>query len=116
MGPGKKYYYSIRRAGKRMEYDYYGTGETAQLIAQLDTIRGEMRKERVAQERMERTIARNEWAELASTPPELLELLAEAKRAAAEALQAAGYHQHDRGAWRKKRANKDENQAEGETA
>jgi hypothetical protein len=113
MGPGKRYYYSIRRVGKRMEYDYYGCGETAQLIAQMEAFRSEMRHERIEQECMERTITRNAFAELASTPPELIELLAEAKRATAEVLTAAGYHQHKRGEWRKKRAAKDENQTEG---
>jgi hypothetical protein len=45
--------------------------------------------------------------EAAQTPPELVALLAEARRAVAEALAAAGYHQHKR-QWRKKRASKDE--------
>src|SRR5690349_2370095 len=105
MGPGKRYFYSIRRDGKRMVYDYWGRGESAILIAQIDAIDVEKRQ----LERFDRQQARAQFAELASTPPELLALLAEAKRATAEALEAAGYHQHKRGEWRKKRANKDTN-------
>lgn len=106
MGPGKRYYYTIRRDGKRMVYQYWGASEAAGLIAQLEAIDVEKRQ----LDRFDRQQARIELAELASTPPELLELLAEARRATAEALQAAGYHQHKRGEWRKRRAGKDKDE------
>jgi hypothetical protein len=56
---------------------------------------------------MERQIARAEFAELAATPTELTLLLAEARAAVNDALTAAGYHQHKRGEWRKRRATKE---------
>jgi len=94
-----------------MEYDYYGCGSTARLIAQMEACRGELRQQRIAQERMEARRARDAFSELAATPEDLTLLLEQAKRAAAQALEAAGYHQHKR-QWRKKRANKDKNQGE----
>jgi hypothetical protein len=109
---GRLYYYRKQRINGKVVSTYYGPagGEYARLWSSLVAIDRERRE----QERMERTIARNEFAELASTAPELVELLAEAKRVTAEALHAAGYHQHDRGEWRKKRGhNKDENQTKG---
>ena len=56
-------------------------------------------------------MARNEFTELAATPEHLTLLLEQAQSEAAAALVAAGYHQHKRGEWRKKRdTNKDKNQ------
>jgi hypothetical protein len=102
---GRLYYYRKERIGSKVVSTYYGSasGELARLWSSLATIDRERRE----WERMERQFARAELAELASTPPELIELLAEAKLAAAAALEAAGYHQHKRGEWRKKRGNKD---------
>jgi hypothetical protein len=56
------------------------------------------------------------WAALAATPPALLELEAAARIAVGAALEAAGYRQHDRGAWRKKRVKNDESGPAGAAA
>ena len=109
-GPGKRYYYQAQRVNGRIVYTYYGTGRTAALIAGID----QLDRERRQQERWEAQMARNEFAELAATPEDLLLLLEQAQSAASAALVAAGYHQHKRGEWRKKRANKDENQSESD--
>lgn len=105
---GHLYYYRKERIGGKVVSTYYGLAgsEYARLWSSLAAID----KERAAQERMERAIERNQFADLARTPPELVELMSEARRATAAALEAAGYHQHKR-QWRKKRVNKDENQA-----
>lgn len=73
--------------------------EITRLGAQLDRIERERRcvARREAAEEQER------WAAVAATPPILLELERAARQAVADALHAAGYHQHDRGAWRKQR-------------
>jgi hypothetical protein len=106
-GPGKRYYYQVQRVGGRIVYTYYGTGQTATLIAEID----QLDKERRRLERMQAQRARNEFNDLAAIPDAITLLLEQAKRAAAAALVAAGYHQHKR-QWRKKRADKDKNQGE----
>jgi hypothetical protein len=101
---GHKYYYRKERRGTRVVSVYCGSGSIAELWEDITAL-GVHRRQ---QEAVERAAARASLAELARTPPELVALLAEAKRQTAAALQAAGYHQHKRGEWRKKRGNKDE--------
>jgi hypothetical protein len=103
MGPGRRYYYQRKRVNGRIEYTYIGAGQLAPLVAEID----QLDRERRQQERWEAQAARNEFAEQAATPEALSLLLEQAHSAAAAALEAAGYHQHKRGEWRKKRANKD---------
>jgi hypothetical protein len=93
---GQSYYYRKQREGRRVVSTYCGRGEVATLFAALV----ELDQERRQQERAVNQAARAEFAELAGTPPELVVLLA-------EALNAAGYHHHKRGEWRKRRANKE---------
>jgi hypothetical protein len=104
---GHIYYYRKERQGRRVISTYCGRGEIATLFAALD----ELDRERRQQEAMERQFARAEFAEIAATPPELTMLLAEARAAIADALEAAGYHQHKRGEWRKRRAKKEVSRA-----
>jgi hypothetical protein len=102
---GKLYYYQKERVGNRVVSRYLGRGAIALFEEEI----ADLRKQRTAQERREMQIARSDWAERARTPTELIELIAEAKRATEAALTAAGYHQHKRGEWRKKRAKTSEN-------
>jgi hypothetical protein len=99
---GHTYYYRKARQGRRVVSTYCGRVEIATLFAELDALDRQRRK----QNAMERQIARNELAHLAADPPELTRLLAEARAAVAEALTAAGYHQHKR-EWSKRRAKKE---------
>ena len=102
---GRTYYYKKERRGNTVISVYCGNGERAELWADITALGREERQFEASQ----RAAARASFAELARTPPALLELLAEAKRQTAEALEAAGYHQHKRGEWRKRRgSNKDE--------
>src|SRR5689334_23783428 len=89
---GKPYYYRKERQGNRVVSTYFGTGDRADLFAELDQIDRERRQ----QEALERQIARSQFAELAAVPAELTLLLAEARSEVARALTVAGYHQHKR--------------------
>ncbi|HJZ54029.1 MAG TPA: hypothetical protein VKE74_03695 [Gemmataceae bacterium] len=93
---GRSYYYTAERIGGRVVKSYVGTGRVAELAAQLDAIN---RQEREAEDEDAQS-ARDELADLdAALAPlsELADLLARA------ALQAAGFHQHHRGEWRRRR-------------
>ena len=103
---GRSYYYKKERQGKKVVSVYCGKDGSS--IAELWEDITALGVHRRQQEAAERAADRASFAELARTPPALVELLAEAKRQTAEALEAAGYHQHKRGEWRKKRGNKDE--------
>jgi hypothetical protein len=97
---GHTYYYRKEWVSGRCVSTYCGRGKVATLFAALD----DLDRERRQQEAMERKIIRSEFTELAATPPELTMLLAEARAEVTRALEAAGYHQHKRGDWRKRRA------------
>jgi hypothetical protein len=106
MGPGRRYYYQRKRVNGRIEYTYLGAGKLAPLVAEID----QLDRERRQQDRWEAQMAHNAFAELAATPEDLTLLLEQAQRAAAAALVEAGYHQHKRGEWRKKRVIKNQDQ------
>jgi hypothetical protein len=101
---GRTYYYRKERRGRRVVSTYQGRGKIAALLAELDALDRERRQ----QERAEAQMARSEFAALAATPPELAMLLAEARAEVVRVLTAAGYYQHKRGEWRKRRAKKDQ--------
>jgi hypothetical protein len=102
------YYYRKERVNGKVVSHYCGRadGDHARLWGGLATISAERRQIAAARRAAERA----EWAELTREPEGLVELLAEAKRAVAEALEAAGYHRHKRGEWRKRRDTKDKDQ------
>ena len=93
---GRGYYYKSVREGGRVRSQYYGTGLTAKLIAEMDGIE---RAERIA-DRLDDRADRDEEREIERA---LDALVADAREAAAEVLRAVGYHQHHRGEWRKSR-------------
>jgi hypothetical protein len=89
---GGRYYYKVSRDGGRIRRLYLGNGPVAELAARDAELRRAERRARA------RSQARLEAAEAASRElVELADLLARA------ALVAAGYHRHDRGAWRRRR-------------
>jgi hypothetical protein len=96
MGWERGYYYRTRKVNGRVMREYVGAGRVAELAAELDRIGRERRQLNVLQQRQEKA----QLAELDATVKRLDEaadLLAHA------ALLATGFHQHNRGEWRKKR-------------
>jgi hypothetical protein len=90
------YYTRSRKVNGRIIREYVGSGLVAELAARQDA---EARAQRLAErERLQHEAAR--WAS-ASTPLKELGQLLDGLTAAT--LIAAGYHQHHRGAWRKRR-------------
>ena len=95
------YYTRSEKVNGRVVRTYIGKGESAKLIAEMDHLERERREEakeceRQAQKKSEELEAKvnelNEWADL------LAKL----------ALIVAGFHQHHRGNWRKRRERSNE--------
>ncbi len=91
-----RYYTRSRKVDGRIIREYVGTGLVAELAAQEDA---EARAQRLA----ERQRLQQETARWASTATPLMELSRLLDGLTAAALIAAGFHQHHRGAWRKRR-------------
>ena len=100
-----RYYTRSRKVNGRIVREYVGSGEAGKLAAQIDAIRR-------ADREMERDLRRMEKAELAVLDAPLKELNDLANLLARSALVAAGYRQHNRGEWRKRRGKR--NRAEPE--
>lgn len=92
---GRYFYLSDRVAG-RSRCRYFGTGPAAELVAAVV----ELRRVQKAVARRER-LTEQERLAVATAP--LLELCDLTDTLARAALVAAGFHQHDRGAWRRQR-------------
>ena len=93
---GRPYLYRSIREGGRVKSQYLGRGEDALLIDALEAIE---RDEKDYQRHQERT----ERKELDDLEHAIEAMTQEARDLAREALSAAGYHQHHRGDWRKRR-------------
>src|SRR5215203_616504 len=93
---GKAYLYRSVRRGGRVTSEYVAGGRDAVIIASLETIDRDKRD-------YERWRDRKVRRELAELERALDELAADARGLARAALEAAGYRQHARGAWRKRR-------------
>ena len=89
------YYRSVRRSG-RVVKEYVGAGVVATLGARLD----ELARERRAIERQDRVAERDRYEGLET---QTLELIRITDALVAATLTVAGYHRHDRGAWRRRR-------------
>lgn len=90
------YYTRSRRVGGRVVREYIGCGRVAETVAETDRMLIEAGEELRRQEREKRA---------ADAERERLWQAYSAMVAAAlrEALEAAGYHRHQRGEWRRKR-------------
>lgn len=97
---GNRYYYrSVWRDG-RVVCEYVGTGQIAEWMAQMDA----MERERRAMEREHERLKRDaERLPLESTEAALAEWCGMVESAAHAALEAAGFHRHKQGEWRKRR-------------
>jgi hypothetical protein len=100
---GRRYYYRNRWQDGGSRREYLGTGAVGEAAAAADTRR---RHEREAQAQGWRREQARRDAALAA----LLELIRASDLLAEAALLVAGYHQHDRGTWRKKRVRKQQPQ------
>jgi hypothetical protein len=91
-----RYYTRSRKENGRTVREYLGSGDAAELIAQLDNLE---RQSRNAEKEAEREFC----AELDALEKCTASLNAAADSAFRSAMQLAGYHQHRYGEWRKKR-------------
>ena len=91
-----RYYTRSRKVNGRVVREYLGTGWVAELAAHLDALDRERR-------RLQALDLRQQKAELAALDADIQALIETTDLAARAALLAAGYHQHKRGEWRKKR-------------
>jgi hypothetical protein len=92
----KRYYYRHQWQNGRSVRTYFGTGEAAELAATADAL------QRVQREREARQW-RQEQERRAAAEALLIELSEQSDLLVRATLVVAGYHQHDRGAWRRKR-------------
>src|SRR5262249_39519246 len=95
-----RYYTRSKKVGGRVTREYVGTGSVAVLVAQMDTLEREKREAVRAARRAAR-------AELDALDGPLNELHDLADLVARAALVAAGYRQHHRGEWRRRRGQHD---------
>ncbi len=91
-----RYYTRSRKVNGRVVREYVGTGRVAALAARMDTLDREKRE-------ADRTALKAERARLDALDAALNDLNDLAEVLAHAALLAAGYHQHKRGEWRKRR-------------
>jgi hypothetical protein len=96
-----RYYTRSRKVGGRVVRQYVGTGPVAELAAQTDALKRERREE-------ERAAWRAKRAQLEALDAPLDELNELADLLARAALTAAGFRQHHRGEWRRRRGQRDE--------
>lgn len=90
------YYTRSVRVGRRVGKQYFGRGAGAELAAALDELR-EQERQAAATARQ----AEQERWQAAQTP--LLELTSYTELLLGALLTVHGFHQHDRGAWRRYR-------------
>jgi len=95
------YFYSARKINGRVVRSYVGSGKVAELAAELDVIERESRVIKKAEVKIEldRVAALDESVDEFDSLVEQLALAA---------LDAAGFHRHHRGEWRKRRERPDE--------
>ena len=93
---GRAYYSQSRRHNGKIVRIYVGTGPAAEAIAQADAQRRAAHLHQRDQERIDRT----EWANAEAVTIAAADLVA---RLAKATLLDAGYHQHARSSWRKRK-------------
>jgi hypothetical protein len=96
-----RYYTRSKKVNGRVVGEYFGAGRVAELAAQMDAIE---RDERQA----ERAALQAELAKLEALDAPRNDLDQVADLLARAALTVAGFRQHKRGGWRKKRVQRDE--------
>ena len=94
-GRGQYFTRSVRRAG-RVVREYVGAGPKGETAAAEDAYRRSRRDVEQAAQRTERN-------QLNSNEAETSDLCLTVDKVVEAALAGAGYHRHDRGAWRRRR-------------
>lgn len=103
-----RYYTRSRKVNGRVVREYLGSGRFGELAAELDAIE---RNERDAKAQHRRAVQ----AELQELTDALDELSARCDLLARAALVAAGFRQHHRGEWRRRRGIKPETDSSGKS-
>ena len=93
---GSRYYTRSRMVNGRVVREYVGGGLAGELAADTDA------RERQARQEQRQAFQARQRAD-ASADALLAGLIADVDLATRAALLAAGYHQHDRGEWRRRR-------------
>jgi hypothetical protein len=93
---GTAYYTRSRKVGGRVVREYVGAGPAGEMAAEMDALERERRE-------TERAAWRAEKDELEALDAPLAELNDLADLLAHAALTAAGFRQHHRGEWRRRR-------------
>jgi len=98
-----RYFTRSRRENGRVVREYFGGGKAGELASQFEALKREERE-------VERAQVKAEHDELAELDAPLSELNELADVLVQATLLAAGFHQHNRGNWRKRRGkhNKDD--------
>ncbi len=96
---GGLYYTRSKRVNGRVEREYIGTGRVAEIHAEIDR----MEKERKDEERRQ---IREMIERLRRMESSILEIVRPVEILVRSAFHMAGFHQHKRGEWRKKRVKK----------
>ena len=91
-----RYYTRSKKVNGRVVREYVGTGRVAEMAAQLDALTREAREQ-------EAEVLRRVKEELSALDADLTTLAEATDLAVRAALLAAGFHQHKRGEWRKRR-------------
>ncbi len=94
-----RYYTRSKKVNGRVQREYVGTGRVAELAAELDALERDERQ-------LKAQDVRDEKGELAALDADLQALTETTDRLARAALLAAGYHQHKRGEWRRRRGHR----------
>ena len=93
---GRRYYFTAKKVNGRVVKRYIGAGDLAEAMACLEALDRERREEQRAAVKAQRD-------RLDALDQRVAELSRAVDAALHDALSAAGYHRHDRGAWRKRR-------------
>jgi hypothetical protein len=91
-----RYYTRSKKVNGRVVREYIGTGQLGALAARLDTAEREKRRQQAI-------ALRHEKNDLEALDADLKALAERCDLLARAALLAAGFHQHKRGEWRRRR-------------
>ncbi|MBF6590684.1 MAG: hypothetical protein IVW57_09155 [Ktedonobacterales bacterium] len=94
---GGRYYTRSRKVNGRVVREYVGAGVVGELAAQRDELERAKRQAEAARLQRER-------AQLAERDALMRDYCQQVDALMRAELRAAGYHQHDRGEWRRRRA------------
>jgi hypothetical protein len=95
---GGRYYTRSRKVNGRVVREYVGTGRVAELVAQTDALERQRRQ-------LEALDLRDQKDELATIDADVKTMSERIDLVVRAALLAAGYRQHKRGEWRRRRGN-----------